>query len=167
MHTGWAVRDGIFGGLLAGIVFILAEMLAAWFATGNVWAPLQMIASVPLGIPPALISIQDAVISGGIFHLVYSALLGVFTAIIVAASAGIHQTRARIVTFAAAIGFLAWVVNFYIIAPLIGAPWFATQTNPLLQAIWHTVAYGMVLGWFLDAIPPRDDVEGRLKRRKT
>jgi uncharacterized membrane protein YagU involved in acid resistance len=44
-------------------------------------------------------------------------------------------------------GALLWVVNFYVIAPVLGWTWFADRTNPLVQFIAHTCFYGCTLSY--------------------
>jgi hypothetical protein len=55
------------------------------------------------------------------------------------------------VIFTTVLGLVIWPLNFYVIAPLINAPWFAQVTKPedqIMQAIWHTL-FGAVLGFYL------------------
>jgi hypothetical protein len=55
------------------------------------------------------------------------------------------------------LNLLSWPLNFYVIAPLINAPWFAGMTEPtamLLQAAWHIV-FGAILGWYLASQLPK------------
>lgn len=160
-HIGWAVVDGITGGVVAGLIFALVQMLTFWLLTGNGFYPLQMMASILFQDIPATISVGNAIIFGGLLHFTISATLGVITTLMIISSKSLYKTRERIVWFAAFVGFLAWVINSYIIAPLIGTPWFVTQTNPFFQFLWHTFAFGAILGWFIDATPPRDHIRIR------
>ena len=44
---------------------------------------------------------------------------------------------------------MLWLVNFYVVAALFGWPWFAEQTNPLVQVLGQTYFYGWILGMHL------------------
>jgi hypothetical protein len=60
------------------------------------------------------------------------------------------------------VNLLSFPLNFYVIAPLINAPWFAQMTEPtavFLQALWHVV-FGAVLGWYLASRLPRVEIAG-------
>lgn len=47
---GWAVRHGLIGGAIAGVIFALAEMVGSALMGMPFLAPLQAFASLPLGI---------------------------------------------------------------------------------------------------------------------
>ena len=151
--AGWAVKHGLIGGLIAAVVFSMGEMVAAGIMEGNAFMPLHMIAGVPLQQDPKAIDPGIAVPVGVIAHMMYSMALGIVIAFIVSVS-GLHASGARTVMFATIIGFIIWPLNFYLIAPLLDAPWFATETQPVLQFIFHTFLYGTVLGIYLAARVP-------------
>ncbi|MFL5734248.1 MAG: hypothetical protein ACJ78Q_13755 [Chloroflexia bacterium] len=151
VDAGWAVRNGAIGGVIAGIVFAAAEMLAAWFTMGKPAAPLHMIAGIPLQQDPMQISDGTAIVVGMLFHMVYSATVGVIVAFVVTSVAVLRNSPATTVIFSTVLGLVLWPLNFYVIAPLIHAPWFAAVTNPsdqIQQAIWHAL-FGAVLGLYL------------------
>ncbi len=53
------------------------------------------------------------------------------------------------------VGFVLWPLSLYILAPLVNAPWFATDTDPFQQFLWHTFVYGLVLGLYLASRLPQ------------
>ncbi len=153
--AGWAIKHGLIGGLVAGIVFAMGEMISAWLMQGNAFMPLHMIAGVPLQQDPKAVEPGTALRVGMITHMLYSMALAVVIALIVASVAGLRASGARTVIFATLIGFIIWPLNFYVIAPMLDAPWFATETQPVLQFIFHTFLYGTVLGIYLAARLPK------------
>lgn len=149
IDTGWAVKQGIIGGIIAGIVFAMAEMIGAAFIAGNPFImPLKAIASVPLGTPPPEIPTGTAIPVGIIFHMLMSMIFGVIFALLVVYIAALRSSPTILVIAATVFGLILWVVNFYILAPLIGRPWF-TQTPPVQQFVYHTFFFGTVLGLYL------------------
>ncbi len=157
LDTGWALKQGAIGGIIAGIVFAMAEMIGAALIQGNPFLmPLAAIASVPIGQPPPQImqgySTITFVLIGLVTHMVFSAIFGIIFALAVAK---VPALRSRMVLIIAASvwGFILWVVNFYVLGPALGRPWFA-QTPALLQFIYHTFFFGTVLGVYLRSVLP-------------
>lgn len=153
LDVRWAIKYGLIGGIIAGVLFALMEMIYAWVAKGDFWGPIRMIASIPLQQPPPQIPLTTAIVTGLLSHMFFSMVFGVVVALIVSALAGassMFRSPTAIVVFAALFGLLLWPVDFYVIAPLIGVPWFATQTNAFWQGfVAHTFFFGAVLGWYL------------------
>jgi hypothetical protein len=46
-------------------------------------------------------------------------------------------------------GVALWLVNFYIVAPLLGWSWFPEGTNPAVQFLAHALFFGAPVGWLL------------------
>ena len=146
--TGWAVRHGIIGGAITGIVFALAEMVGSVLTGGAFLMPLKAFASVPLGIEPPAIPLGTAIPVGLVFHMALSIVLGVIFALLVANVAALRGSPAVLVVAASVYGIAIWVLNFFVIAPAIGRPWFL-EAPMLLQFIYHTFFYGAALGLYL------------------
>jgi uncharacterized membrane protein YagU involved in acid resistance len=154
LDTGWAVKHGIIAGIIAGIVFLLAEMMGARFIGGDPFImPLKAIASVPIGDPPPQIATGTAIPVGLITHAINSAIFGIIFALIAAKVPALHRSPMMLVIAASVYGTILWVVNFYMIAPLLGRPWF-TETPPVQQFVYHTFFYGTVLGLYLRSVMP-------------
>lgn len=148
IDTGWILKHGVIGGVIAGIVFAMAEMIFAGLMQGKPFMPLHMIASIPLQQEPTQIGQATAITVGMIAHFIYSMLLGVIIAYLVAHIGALRNSPNTTVMVTTILGFLSWPINFYLIAPIINVPWFATQTQPVPQATWHAL-FGLVLGLYL------------------
>ncbi|HEV2124138.1 MAG TPA: hypothetical protein VGW38_15350, partial [Chloroflexota bacterium] len=145
VDSGWAIRHGVVGGLIAGVIFAMTEMIYAWITAGNFWGPMKMIAGIPLQTPPPQIDLVMGIIVGMMTHMVMSVMFGVIAAYIVAAMPSLRHSAMATVIFTSLFGLTLWLMNFYVIAPMLNAPWFASQANPLWQGfIAHTFFYGTV-----------------------
>src|SRR5438132_14292331 len=100
-------------------------MVAAWVSMGKPIAPLHMIAGIPLQQGPMKIDDGTALVVGTIAHMVYSMAVGVIVAFIVTWVPILRNSPVATVIFTMVLGLVAWPLNFYVVAPLINAPWFA------------------------------------------
>ncbi|MBI3970351.1 MAG: hypothetical protein HY332_03585 [Chloroflexi bacterium] len=154
--VGWWIKQGIIGGIIAGIVFAMFEMIVAALMMGAAafWMPLRMIGAMVLG-ATALEPTYDlvtAAVTGVLVHLVLAALFGVIFALIVAFVPALASSAAMLITAASVYGLLLWLVNFSLIAPAAGWVWFPNETNPVVQFLAHTFFYGSALGLYLNAV---------------
>ncbi len=149
LNSSWAIRNGVIGGLIAGVLFQLAEQLAALVQTGMFWMPAQAFASIFLQQMPPNIPLGTAIPVGTFSNLLYSAIVGVIFALIIAAVPAIRQSKRNTILVSMVLGFLLQLISLYVLAPLANAPWFATDTDPFQQFLWHTFVYGLVLGLYL------------------
>ncbi|RJP74660.1 MAG: hypothetical protein C4524_12635 [Candidatus Zixiibacteriota bacterium] len=137
---------GAWYGLLAGIIFMIMEMVGAAIMGMPVFMPLRMFASVLLG-QTALtgMSLGTAVFLGLIIHLLLSAVFGFIYGLI---NIGLPPAHRASMGSQAVIGFgyglLLWFINFQIIARMI-YPWFL-ETPQFMQAMMHALFYGLPLG---------------------
>jgi hypothetical protein len=162
---------GAIGGLIAGVVFMLFQMSAAVVATGADGAlrPLRMVAAIVLG-RAALDPSHSAVtagLAGATVHLLLAALFGVLfgALLLVAAQSDVVMAGRTIVLVASVYGFVLWLMNFYIVAPVAGLSWFPDRSSPVVQFLAHTFCYGAVLGlYFQRMIAARARVSGPAKR---
>jgi len=144
------IKKGIVGGIVAGLVFAVFEMIYAAIAAGNFFGPLQMIASIPLQIPPPEIGLGSAIVVGLITHLILSTGFGVGVTFLVSSIEPLRSSRTTLLLATSAAGLALWLVNFYGLSYLLGTPWFATQTSALWQGfIAHTFFFGTALGVYL------------------
>jgi hypothetical protein len=157
LHTGldlnWWVKHGAIGGIIVGLVFALFEMVAAALMMGAsaFWMPLRMIGAILLGaqaLEPTY-PLLTAAVAGVAVHVILSAAFGAVFAVLVAQVRAIAETDLWLITAATIFGFLLWLVNFYVIAPVFGWNWFPQDTNPVVQFIAHTFFYGAALGLYL------------------
>lgn len=143
----WALRQGAIGGVLAGVVFAMFEMIVSAVMMGGdaFFMPLRMIGAILLG-PGALdptYSLWGAGLAGIIVHVVLAMIYGGIFALVFG---GLRSANIDI-GVGAAYGFALWLINFYLIAPM-AFPWF-TEANPVVQVIAHTFFFGAVLGWYV------------------
>lgn len=149
---GWAIIQGIIGGIIGGITFLLAEMIGGHIVSGAPYVmPLKVIASIPLGKKPPTIATNTAIPDGLITHAILTILFGIIFALIVAAVPALRTSPIMTVIAASVYGLILWLVNFYVLAPLINRPWF--KTSPAgQQFVYHTFFFGTVLGLYLASV---------------
>lgn len=120
-------KEGLFGGLIAGLAFLLLEMLLVpLFMGGTPWEPVRMIGAMVLGQevlpPPASFDIGITLAALAV-HLVLSAIYGVILAGFIK-----KRTVGSAVFIGAIFGMALYLLNFYVFAGLL-FPWFAEARN--------------------------------------
>jgi len=150
----WA-RNGLVGGIVAGIAFALFEMIAAALLMGlpAFFMPLRSISGIILGmqaLDPSF-SLVTAAIVGMLIHMVLSMIYGIAFGMTVAVMPALRSSGTILIAAATAVGLGLWLVNFYLIAPAAGWVWFG-NANPVVQFLAHTFFYGSVLGIYLDRV---------------
>ncbi|MBD3246706.1 MAG: hypothetical protein GF333_06795 [Candidatus Omnitrophica bacterium] len=145
----WLIK-GMMGGVLAGAVFALAEMVMNGALGKPFFGPLRMISSLVLGrqaLQPSF-SLAAAGFTGLLVHAVLSAVYG----LIFVSAVKFRKKEYGAVSFLTAAGslygMLLWLLNFYVFAPL----WWPQFT--MVNAIWngfaaHTFFFGTVLGAYI------------------
>jgi hypothetical protein len=154
VDVGAWIRYGILGGIVAGVVFALFEMIVAAVLDGTeaFFMPLRMIGGIGLG-PDAMDPATSLLTAGGTglaIHMVLSMIYGVLIAVVLGLVPQLSASRVAVLASTSAAGFALWVVNFYVMAPIFGWTWFPNDTNPVVQIVAHTVFFGTVLGLILD-----------------
>lgn len=149
--VGKWITAGIVAGLLAGIVFIVFELIQASILTPSVYGPLRLISAIVLGKgalpPPPVASLGTVIPVGLVVHFILSALWGVIFGAAAGLIGALRGSRTVLIVAASVFGLALWIVNFYVIAPF-AFPWFA-MTNPVVQFFAHTFFYGTALGLIL------------------
>jgi len=150
----WA-RNGLIGGVVAGITFVLFEMIAAALLAGlpAFFMPLRAISGIILGmqaLDPSF-SLVTAAIVGMLTHMALSMIYGVAFGMAVAMMPALRSSSTILIAAATAVGLVLWLVNFYLIAPAAVWAWFG-NANPVVQFLAHTFFYGSVLGIYLDRV---------------
>ena len=147
MDSVWAIKHGLIGGVIAGVVFLIAEMIGSVLLGGELLAPFQAFASIPLGQMPPEIAIGTAIPVGFVTHFVLSIIYGVIFALIVMVVPAMRASSNMLIAAATIFGTLLWIVNFFVLPSVIGRPWFATA--PMIpQFVYHAFFYGTVLGLY-------------------
>jgi len=142
-HTDWKLAA--WAGFLAGIVFVVMEMLLVWIFMGqSPWGPPRMIAAIVLGkqvLPPPASFDFAIVMVALIVHFLLSVVYGLILGWIVH---GMDMGPALLA--GAAFGLIAaYLVNFYLIAPML-FPWFTEARN------WISILSHLVFGLVIAAV---------------
>lgn len=147
---------GIVGGIIAGLVFAVADMIMAVVVMGApFYAPLQMIGAIVLGpqtMEPTYPLAQAAVVAI-VLHMVLSALYGVIFVYLLALGRQLGASTPALLVYGSLFGLALWVANFLIIAP-IAFPWFAMVNQFWLGFVAHTFFFGTVIGAYVAATRP-------------
>lgn len=136
-------RAGLWAGIVAGVVFMMLEMmLVQFFGPGSMWAPPRMIAAVVMGqqvLPP------PETFEAGILMvamLVHFPLSIVFAFIFGWIASRWSLTLLAAITVGVVFGVVIYIVNFYGFTAVF--PWFAEARGWI--AIFSHAMYGAVLG---------------------
>lgn len=146
------MKAGIYAGLIAGLVFLVLEMvLVATIGGGSAWAPPRMIGAMVLGEgvlpPPATFDLGVVMVAMAV-HFVLAILLGIVFALIAGkAGWGAGMTAVAGLVF----GLIVYVVNFYGMTAIF--PWFAMARNGI--SIFAHAMFGLVLGYSYHALARR------------
>jgi hypothetical protein len=154
-RTPWSAWNGLGFGLVAGVVFALAECVASLVGQQGLLTPVRFAASVLLG-DGALASMPLglSVAAGLAVHLALSAFFGLAYSLIDARLS--PELRPR-VSHQVAVALLftlgVWVVTFQFVARGY-YPWFL-QTAQFFQLVMHALFYGVPLGLLFAAAERR------------
>lgn len=154
----WLVH-GMVGGVIAGIIFAMFEMLVELVIVGTeeaFWMPLRMIGAIGIGaeaLEPAY-SLTEAALAGAAIHIALSAVFGMTFALLLFGLWSAARTPALILAAGIGGGLLLWLVNFYIIAPAAGWDWFPDGSRTWAAAVGHA-GYGLLLAAYLSAVAAR------------
>ena len=145
MRTGIRWGAAAWAGLVAGLVFMMMEMLLVWLAMGqSPWGPPRMIAAMGMGKevlpPPATFSAPVMMVAMGI-HMMLAVVYGLIVGAIV------HRMgKGAALATGAVFGLVAvYFVNFHLVAPVM-FPWFVEAQN------WVSVLSHVVFGVVIAAV---------------
>jgi len=146
--TNFSVSRVLKAGIVAGLVLGIFQAVGVLVTTGpaHTLMPLRMIAAIALG-PAALDPAYSPLVAATVGLALHLTLSMAF-ALIFAALVPVSFETVTEIELGMAFGFLAWIFNFYLVAPALGWVWFAEQTSPLVQLAAHTIGFGAVVGWF-------------------
>lgn len=147
------MANGMGLGFLAGLIFVGFEIVVAVVTGSSPFEPPQLMGSILLGEGSlaALATPAFVAMAGLTLHFLLSALYGGVFGAIVQAVRPIQGNRPLLVAAGAVFGLLLWIVNFYLISPVL-FPWFA-MVSPLVQFLAHTFFYGALLGLLFALLP--------------
>lgn len=148
-NTGSALVHGVLGGVVAGIVFALSEMVMAMLMGMSALVPLQMIGAIALGpgVLPPTEATPTTVFVALVVHMMLSAIYGAVLALAALVIPALRSSIGVLTAVGAVYGLAIWLVNFYVVAPFV-FPWFV-MASPLVQFIAHVFFFGAVLGSYL------------------
>ena len=98
--------------------------------------------------PQPSIGIGTALPVALLVHFTLSAIFGVVFGTAAGSLSFLRSSRSLLIAAATAFGFGLWIVNFYVMAPILGWDWFA-MANPVVQFIAHTFFFGLPVGLLL------------------
>jgi hypothetical protein len=142
--TDW--RAGVWAGLIAGLVFLILEMVMVWLFMGeSPWAPPRMIAAIALGkdvlpMPPDKPATFDMgiMMTAMVIHFVLAIIYGLIGAWLVHRFDWVGG-----LLIGGAFGLALYIVNFHVIAP-VAFPWFTMAQNWI--SVFAHIVFGAVLG---------------------
>lgn len=149
--AGTMLREGILGGLLAGAIFAVAQMLLAAAMGVSPWTPWAFFASILLGRAALEAAFTPSIfVVGFVTHAILSALFGLlWGAIAKSVAPGIRDNWGPHAAAATIYGLLLWLVNFQVIGRIV-YPW-VLESGSLAQVLLHAFAFGLPLGLWLCA----------------
>jgi hypothetical protein len=147
---GWGLAGSLLG-ISAGGIFLIFEMTVAGNVGPSAFGPLRMISAMVLGegaLPgQPTMNLPIVVPVSLVVHFALSAVYGAAFGTVARSIGALKGSRRALVGAATAFGFALWIVNFYVIAPVL-FPWFG-MANPVVQFIAHTFFFGTTLGLML------------------
>lgn len=158
---GWWLDRGLSGGVVAGLVLGLFEVVVLGPETAPRLVGAILVADALDPSSPLL----GAAVTGVALHVLLAAAFGAFFAAVM--SSGEMSPSTRVLVLAGGLyGLVLWAVDFYVVATLAGWDWFPAITDPLNQAVAHGVFFGGVLGLYVDrALEARRALEAANERR--
>lgn len=144
-NLGSAVKAG----LIAGLIFMVVEMLLVWLAMGmNPFAPPQMIAAIALGPdvlpgPASPAGTNIVVLLVGL--LVHFALAVALAFVFKYLATALRLSGTMLIVAGVVFGLIVYVVNFYGMSSIF--PWFAMARN-WISIVAHAI-FGLVLAYAL------------------
>jgi hypothetical protein len=142
-------KAAIVAGLVAGVVFMMLEMLLVGTIGGqSPWGPPRMIAAMAMGksvLPPPATFDFGIMMVAMMIHFMMSIVLGVILGWIIS-----HRRMNLMASIIAGtiFGLLIYFVDFYLMTAVF--PWFA-MARGAISIFAHTM-FGLVLGWVYHSI---------------
>lgn len=146
---------GVIGGIIAGIVFAMFEMVVAMMMGDSFFAPLRMIGSMVLGTEALMPTypLLTAAMVGLIVHMILSAIYGAIFVYLLAYTDQLVGSTGLLLLYGSLFGLALWIVNFLIIAPFVW-PQFTMVDQFWMGFVAHTFFFGTVLGGYVAAARP-------------
>ena len=144
MVTPFNLRAAVWAGVIAGLVFLILELvLVATIGGESPWGPPRMIAAIAMGDgvlpPPATLDpgiLAVALVVHFVLTLIYAAVFAWLVSLV-------RLSVPLIVIAGLVFGLALYAINFYGFTGMF--PWFAMARNAI--SIFAHAVYGLVLGW--------------------
>jgi uncharacterized membrane protein YagU involved in acid resistance len=160
--TGLDWQAALWAGLIAGVVFMMMEMiLVATAGGGSAWGPPRMIAAILMGqevLPPPATFDLGIFATAMAIHFALSVIYALVLAWIVSRW---HLSTGLALATGAVFGLVIYLVNFYPVASAL-FPWFAMARN-WISILVHVV-FGASAAWVYVEMAGRS---GHASRRVT
>ncbi len=145
------VTEVALAGLIVSVTFPLAEMVGYAIAYGpeDVLLPVRQLAAIALGeqaLEPGFSVVAVLIVGGVVLNVALNVAFCAFFVGAVLLAPRLAATDRRLVSAATAFGVLLWLFNFYVFTPLVGWDWFPDLHDPIVEAVAHTVFFGVPLG---------------------
>jgi uncharacterized membrane protein YagU involved in acid resistance len=138
-------QAALWAGLIAGVVFMMMEMiLVATAGGGSAWGPPRMIAAILMGqevLPPPATFDLGIFATAMAIHFALSVILALVLAWVISRW---HLSTGLAVAAGAVFGAVVYLVNFYPVASAL-FPWFGMARNWI--TISSHVVFGIVVAW--------------------
>ncbi len=143
------LRVGLISGLLAGVVYLVYELVVAEISGEGLLMPLRRIGAIVLGQDAlsATSPVGTAVIAGIIIALVLSAIYGIIVAMTVGAIPLFLDNPRLLIGATTLWAFVLYIVNYFFFGRLVW-PWFL-ESNSFWQFVGATFFFGTILGLLL------------------
>ncbi len=152
------IKAAIIAGLVAGVVFMMLEMLLVGTVGGqSPWGPPRMIGAMAMGkevLPPPATFDMGIVMVAMLIHMMLSIVLGIILGWIISNR---RMTLMAAIVVGTLFGLVVYFINFYLMTAVF--PWFAMARGAI--SIFAHAMFGLVLGWVYHAVakPNRVDDE--------
>jgi hypothetical protein len=152
------IGHGAVGGVLAGVLFIMFQMLIAAFQAGadGFFLPLRAMATLAAG-PDAMqpdFSTTRAIVTGLFAHLWLATIAGLLLGLIAGFVPGLGSSDGGVVGLGALYGLAVWFAAGLGLAPT-GWSQYLALSDPLIQLLSYTFFFGAALGAYLAFVRPR------------
>lgn len=132
------VKEGVYSGLIAGLIFLMLEMIMVpLFLGGSPWGPPRMIAAMVMGqgvLPPPASFDLGIVLVAMIVHFALSAIYGIILVAFIR-----NVTKGSALLIGAIFGLALYLINFYLFTEWL-FPWFENARN------WVSIVSHIVFG---------------------
>lgn len=143
MKTTLGFKPVVISGLIAGIVFLMAEMMMLAMAGQSPWGPPRMMAAMVQGkevLPPPATFDLSIMMVAMIVHMMLSIAFAFVFGLVYKM---LGRSLAMALILGAVFGLAMYFLNFYVMTGV--WPWFE-MARGMISIIGHLI-FGVVLGW--------------------